>query len=283
MTAERAQNLARGVLVFDFDGVICDSWRECALVTWNAYHNRPPAEFGIVTFDALPVGFIERFRELRGFARHLGHFLVPLLPASDLIRTQEDFDRCYSTLALDTVDKFVTRASRYRAMVRYGKRECWLALHHMYEGMPGLLSELAAHLYVVTARDSASVRELLSSHGIDLSLDQIYGEQQSKLAALADIQAREGVEAERVHFVDDSLSNIVIAREAGHSVGWATWGYSAPEHRDKAVRFGVPQLALSDLLAPASAVNAWLSYRSAPRRPGEEDRNACSNADGGWF
>jgi phosphoglycolate phosphatase-like HAD superfamily hydrolase len=251
MTAERAQKLARRVLVFDFDGVICDSWRECALVTWNAHHDRSPAEFGITAFDELPAGFTERFRELRGFARHLGHFLVPLLATSNLIRTQEDFDRCYSAFAPDTVDEFITRASRYRAMVRHEKRESWLALHHMYEGMPDLLSELAAHLYVVTARDSASVRDVLSSHGIDLSHDHIYGEQQSKLAALADIQVREGVEAEMVHFVDDNLSNILNAQEAGHSVGWAIWGYSAPEHRDKAVRLGVPQLALSDLLAPA--------------------------------
>jgi phosphoglycolate phosphatase-like HAD superfamily hydrolase len=260
VTAERASTSDRGVLVFDFDGVICDSWRECALVTWSAHHNRPPAEFGIAAFDALPTGFIERFRELRGFVRHLGHFLVPLLAASDLMRTQEDFDRCYGALAPDTVDEFVTKASRYRATVRNGKRECWLALHHMYEGMPDLLSELAAHLYVVTARDSASVRDLLSSQGIDLSLDRIYGEQQSKLTALADIQAREGVEAERVHFVDDSLSNIVAAREAGHSVKWAMWGYSAPEHSEKAARLGVPRLALSDLPATVIAASAWLSY-----------------------
>jgi FMN phosphatase YigB (HAD superfamily) len=257
MTAERAQKLTGRVLVFDFDGVICDSWQECALVTWNAHHNRPPAEFGTAAFYALPAGFIERFRALRGFARHLGHFLVPLLPASDLIRTQEDFDRCYSALAPDTVNEFITQASRYRAMVRHEKRESWLALQHMYEGMPDLLSELTAHLYLVTGRDSACVRDLLSPHGIDLSLDRIYGEQQSKLAALADIQAREGVQAERVYFIDDSLSNIINAWEAGHSVGWAIWGYSAPEHHDKAVRLGVPQLTLSDLLAPASAVNAW--------------------------
>ena len=146
----------------------------------------------------------------------------------------------------------------------------------MYEGMSDLLSGLVAHLYVVTARDSASTRDLLSSHGIDLACDHIYGEQQSKLAALADIQGREGVETERGYFIDDSLSNLLNAGEAGHSVGWAIWGYSAPEHRNKAIRLGVPQLALSNLLAPASAVNPTSAMSVC-----EENRNAYSNADGG--
>ncbi len=265
MTAQRALAPAGGVLVFDFDGVICDSWRECALVTWSAHHNRPPAEFSIAAFEALPTGFVQRFCELRGFARHLGHFLVSLLAASDQVRTQADFDSCYGALAPDTVQEFVTRATHYRETVRNRKRECWLALHHMYEGMPELLAKLAGRLYVVTARDSASVRNLLSSYGIDLSPERIYGEQQSKLAALADIQAREGVEAERVHFIDDSLSNVVAAREAGHSVGWAIWGYSAPEHSAKAARLGVPGLALSDLPAVIAA-GAWLPTSATAAR-----------------
>jgi hypothetical protein len=156
VTTDHAPTSDRRVLVFDFDGVICDSWRECALVTWSAHYNRPPAEFSIAAFDALPTGFIERFRMLRGFARHLGHFLVSLLADSEQIRTQADFDRCYGALAPDTVKEFVTRASCYRETVRKGNRECWLTFHHMYEGMPNLLSELADHLYVVTARDSAA-------------------------------------------------------------------------------------------------------------------------------
>jgi phosphoglycolate phosphatase-like HAD superfamily hydrolase len=271
------------VLVFDFDGVICDSWRECALVTWGAHHNWPPVEFSVAAFDAVPAGFTARFRALRGFARHLGHFLVPLLAVSQQVESQADFDRCYGALAPDTVKEFVTRASRYREAVRNEQRECWLAFHHMYEGMLDLLSELAGNLYVVTARDSTSVRDLLGSHGIDFPPERIYGEQQSKLAALADIQAREGVETDRVRFVDDSLSNIVAAREVGHSVAWATWGYSAPEHTEKAARLGVPRLALSELPATALAAGAWLNYQSAPRQLGEERKDARSNTDGRWF
>lgn len=271
MTAERTLTPVRGVLVFDFDGVICDSWQECALVTWGGHHNWPPARFSTAAFNELPTNFVKRFRALRGFARQLGHFLVSLLAEADQVRTQADFDRCYDALAPDTVTEFVVQATRYRAAVRNGQRECWLAFHHMYEGMPDLLLGLADQWYVVTARDSTSVRELLVSYGINLAADRIYGEQESKLAALADIQAREGVPAGSVRFVDDSLSNVVAARKAGHSVCWATWGYSAPEHSERADRLGVPRLTLADLPSSVTATGPWLSHRPAPRRPNQEE------------
>ncbi len=280
MTAELATELAtddRTILVLDFDGVICDSWRECALVTWGGHHGWLPTEFGPSAFDALPADFAVRFLALRGFACDLGHFAVPLLDGSKQVRTQADFDRLYAALPLAAVTAFVTRASHYRDAARIEQRERWLAFHDLYEGLPDLLSELADRLYLVTARDLGSVQELLSSHAVAIPPERIYGEQQSKLWALADIQAKEGVGAGSVYLIDDSLSNVVAAREAGHAVAWAQWGYSAPEHDEEAARLGVPRLALPDLPAMAVAVAGRTGFSSVlrsgqTRRCGRPDR-----------
>lgn len=270
-----------GVLVLDFDGVICDSWRECALVTWAGQHDWTPAEFGVSAFQAIPAAFIERFRALRGNARHLGHFLVPVLASSEQIRCQHDFDRYYASLAPNVVAEFVQRASRFRASVRNAHRTQWLAFHELYEGVPELLSALRNRLYIVTARDGESVRELLAAHGIAVEPERIYGEQHSKGAALFDIQAREHAE---VYFVDDNLDNVMAAQTDGHRAAWALWGYSAPEHRVKADWLAVPVLSLPDLPNAALAViGAQAQRRTDPQLPAREDdtmRVAMLMADG---
>jgi phosphoglycolate phosphatase-like HAD superfamily hydrolase len=235
-----------GVLVLDFDGVICDSWRECALVTWAAQHGWAPERFGVTAWKALPATFVERFRALRGYARHLGHFLVPVLVDSAQVTSQDDFDRYYTSLPPEAVAEFIRRASAYRVAARTRRRTHWLAMHDLYPGLASLLSRKLPHLYIVTARDSDSVRKLLSQHGITVKSERIYGEQHSKNAALADIQVRERAE---LFFVDDSIDNVIAAQADGHHVAWALWGYSAPEHHTKATRLRVPMLSLHDLPA----------------------------------
>ncbi|MGH3821532.1 MAG: HAD family hydrolase [Pseudonocardiaceae bacterium] len=240
-----------GVLVLDFDGVICDSWRECAFVTWAGQHGWAPAEFGASAFQAIPGAFVQRFLALRGYVRHLGHFLVPVLPGSEQISCRHDFDRYYAGLEPNVVATFVERASRFRASIRNGHRAQWLAFHELYEGVPGLLSALSDRLYIVTARDRESVCELLAAHGIAVQPERIYGEQRSTGAALFDIQAREHA---KVYFVDDNLDNVMTAQADGHRAAWALWGYSAREDRAKAGRLAVPVLSLPELPAAALAV-----------------------------
>lgn len=242
---------APGVLVLDFDGVICDSWRECAFITWAGQHGWAPSEFAASSFPAIPGAFIQRFLALRGYARHLGHFLVPVLPSSAQISCRADFDLYYAGLAPEVVATFVERALRFRASVRNRHREQWLAFHVLYEGVPELLSPLSDRLYIVTGRDRQSIRELLARHGIAVPSERIYSERGSKGAALCDIQASEHA---GVHFIDDDLDDVVAAKAAGHRAVWALWGYSAPEDRARAVRLGVPVLSLPELPAAALSV-----------------------------
>jgi phosphoglycolate phosphatase-like HAD superfamily hydrolase len=253
-----ASMMPRRVLVLDFDGVLCDSWRECAFVTWAGQHGWAPAEFGVSAFQAIPAAFIKRFHALRGYARHLGHFLVPVLASSEQIRCQHDFDRYYAGLAPTVVAEFVKRVSEFRVRVRTGQRAQWLAFQELYEGVHGLLSRLENRLYIVTTGDRESVRELLAAHGIAVDSERIYDEQHSKGAALFDIQAREHA---AVYLVDDNLDDVMTAQADGHHAAWAQWGYSAPEHHPKAALVAVPVLSLPELSTAALAVT------DAPSRP----------------
>jgi phosphoglycolate phosphatase-like HAD superfamily hydrolase len=242
---------APGVLALDFDGVICDSWRECAFITWAGQHGWAPSEFAASAFPAIPGAFIQRFLALRGYARHLGHFLVPVLPGSERISCRADFDLYYAGLAPEEVATFVERALRFRASVQNRRWKQWLAFHVLYEGVSELLSPLSDRLYIVTARDRQLVRELLATHGIAVQPERIYSERCSKSAALRDIQAREHA---GVYFVDDDLDDVVAAQRDGYRAVWALWGYSAPEDRAKASRLGIPVLSLPELPAAVLSV-----------------------------
>jgi phosphoglycolate phosphatase-like HAD superfamily hydrolase len=236
------------VLVLDFDGVLCNSLTECLLVTWNSYQQQDLALFSDQGLAQIPEEFLQRFKQYRSFSRHLGHFLVSMLATEQPpFKTQQEFDDAF-TACIDqrSMEDFVQKATQYRARVRQEKRKQWLAYHELYPQIKETLQECAATLYVVTARDEASVREILEYHGLPLRWDQIFGEQTTKLAALAEIQQRE--QTSSLYFFDDHLLNVLAAEEAGYRAYWAMWGYHTPEHVQIARQKGVKALQLNDFV-----------------------------------
>lgn len=254
---------AGGVLVLDFDGVICDGFLECALVTWNAHFQRPVREFGPEGLAQIPVSFLNRFRNARGHARHLGHFLVPVLAGDADLRTQREFNACYEALPIGEVEAFVDAVTRYRNSARNRYRARWVGYHHLYDGLLNVLTSATGRWYVVTAKDRDSVLEILAANGVHLEASRVYGEQKDKSAALTDIARREQLPAADVHFFDDNLPNVMAARRDGYDARWAQWGFHTLEHAAEALRADVPSSTL--VAFPATAVD--LVSLPLPRQP----------------
>ncbi len=231
------------VLALDFDGVICDSRRECATVSWAGQHGWSPLDFDASTFRSIPEPFRRRFRELRGYARSLGHFLVAVR-SSGTITSRRDFDAVYRTIPEREIAGFIGRVTDYRGQIRRNRPESWLALHQVYRGVRPLVETVARSGYIVTARDVRSVVDLIGSFDVEIDPDRVFGDRTEKLGALAAIATREEVERDRVHLVDDSLDNVFDARGAGYGSSWAGWGYSTTEHRIQARTMGVTPLSI---------------------------------------
>jgi phosphoglycolate phosphatase-like HAD superfamily hydrolase len=212
------------VVCLDFEGVICDSFTECLLVAWNCAHDGSPTSFSLKAVEGLPAAFVERFRRLRPYARHLGHFLVALLEDVPPIQNQEDFEAVYRRIPEAQVEAFARKITTYRKQVRRARRAEWLAAHHIYTGIAQIFTRCALPLYVVTARDRTSVRAVLNAARFCVPAECIYGDERAKVQALAHIWRRERVQPQDVLLVDDHLFNVLSAREAGYQAAWALWG-----------------------------------------------------------
>jgi phosphoglycolate phosphatase-like HAD superfamily hydrolase len=235
------------VFAFDFDGTLCDGLHECVLVTWNGHHDLGIEAFGDTGLQEIPAAFIARFQQLRNYAKHLGHFAVPLL-SDAIISSQEEFDRAYEALGEDVVYDFVLKVTRYRHAARRSCPDRWLGYHAFYPGVEHLLKSRTDPLYVVTAKDAESVQSIFAANQLSFPPHHVFGEQRSKLEALKAIAAKEGIERDQLYFFDDNVFNAIDAKRAGFSAFWAGWGYSVPSHFDLAARAGMSPLQLEDFV-----------------------------------
>ncbi|MDV2997317.1 MAG: hypothetical protein N4J56_007022 [Chroococcidiopsis sp. SAG 2025] len=239
----------RKVIALDFDGLICDGLNECILVTWNGYYGKDLSAFSDRGLASIPVEFVERFKHCRNFVKHLGHFIVPLVDSTTPIVSQDDFQAIYAAIAPEAVERFMKKATEYRHWSRQEKPAEWLRHHSLYPGMKRFLSQTDLSMtYIVTAKDSKSVREILSSAGIKFDESRIFGEQKLKIAALQQITDLEKIPPYCLHFFDDNVLNVVEAQKAGYSSYWATWGYNAPHHFHIAQESSISSISLTEFL-----------------------------------
>jgi phosphoglycolate phosphatase-like HAD superfamily hydrolase len=236
-------------LALDFDGVICDGFNECVLVTWYGPRAGALADFGAAGMSAIPPAFVRRFLHCRAFAKHLGHFYVSLLEGIERVRTQADFEALYASVSPLDVEAFVVAVNQYRALVRKHLPEAWLSQQGLYPGVGDFLRRARLPLYVVTAKDAASVAQILEHAGVALAPQHIFGELRDKRAALSQICAAEQIAPGALGVVDDNVLNALTAQRAGFRAYWALWGYRAPDHTTIADENHLPRLLLDQLLS----------------------------------
>jgi phosphoglycolate phosphatase-like HAD superfamily hydrolase len=235
------------MLVIDFDGVVCDALEECALITWLGEAGRRPWTSGSAQHRRLTRRFVGTFRRVRDFSRTLDHFVVAHLPYSEWIRGQRDFDRLFGSLPEAYVDDFTSQASAARRRIRTDEPDFWLGMHTVYPGVGPLLERHAPTTAIVTAKDEASVWDILRWHGLDHTINEVIGECGRKDEAVRDLCVRHSVEPAQASFIDDNLTNVRRVASVGVSAIWARWGYHTPEDVGTARNLGIAPLELATL------------------------------------
>jgi len=247
---------ATRILALDFDGLLVDGLKECLLVSWYGHHGAPIDRFSDEGLAALPEAFVKKFEHHRSFAKHLGHFCMPLQPDAGAFASQAAFDRAYARVPSDEVEQFVSRVNAYRALARQSYRSRWLDYHAFYDGLADWLRSTDLPVCIVTANDAGSVQEILQHAGIQVADQRVHGECRDKRGALQAVADQFGVAREQVCFFDDNVLNARDALQAGFRAHWATWGYHTPEHFDIAAQARLPALQLQDLITFESELTA---------------------------
>ena len=253
-TESRAGSPAGRCLLFlDFDGVVCDSERECFVSSWLTYRElRGP---GLLP-ERISLQSRRRFRELRPLIRSGEDYVVIQdILAREAVQagyrgpaSQDAFDACRRALGAQRIATFKRAMAATRDRFLQRDKQGWLALNRIYPHMRTLLtgSDLD-HVRILSTKAAPLVCEILRAHAIPLPDAAVFhaasnpgGADTRKLDLIAaQLDAAPGAHA---LFVEDQLDHLLDNGDARITTFLADWGYVLPHwlgQADQLLRRGV--------------------------------------------
>lgn len=232
-------------IALDFDGVIADGLDECLLVAWASYPRLPSSAFSPETLENIPAEFSDRFRSLRNYVRHDGHFLVPFVNGSESIKGASDFDAAYNAIVESQRTSFKKDFVAFRTNARAENFDYWISLHKVDATLVAALL-INNDVTIVSGKDAVSIIAILQSCGVHMDGDRVFGQVSDKRPVLRTL-VKQLDPGERLFFCDDNVPNLVGALFPDIDVAWATWGYSAAEHAEIANVFNIESVTAEQL------------------------------------
>lgn len=247
------------LFVFDFDGVLFQTARECLAIAYRAVRELPDAWAEPFRASEAPSPDVER-----DFLAHR-HRVGPPWQYAVLLRAIAERALPEST------EQFLARAAALRGELepfteRYfaargaiaADRAGWLALVTPFAEPLAALRELHARgaAAILSTRDDDSIRLLLAHYAsVELSPGELLPRSgpREKWEILLDVAAARGLPPGDVFFVDDYLHHALPAHRRGIAAHLAGWGYVGEGDVAAALTAGMPCLQLSDLGAALRA------------------------------
>jgi phosphoglycolate phosphatase-like HAD superfamily hydrolase len=243
------------LLALDFDGVICDSARECFAVALRAHAAlRPGSPLRGREGDG---ALYARFVELMPLGNRAEDFGVALdsLAEGVVLAGQAEYDAFYRTRAPEALRAFHGLFYEARAAWSAADPAGWLAQMAPYPGVCAFLRRSAGRvaLGLATAKDRRSVRLLLQSYGVaDLFPEQRVLDKEAgvrKRDHVAELARRLAVPVAEITFLDDKVTHLTDVAALGARCALAAWGYNGERERAEAARRGFLVCSLDDLEA----------------------------------
>ncbi len=235
-------NSKRGVVAFDFDGVIGDSVYECYIQSLKA-----GKDIGMkVNHSAL---IEKQFREARPLITKAEHFftIMRMIEHNPKINfnfvTQEQMNSAFKADA-QKAQEFLEKFKAHRSeMQKISPRE-WAALNKSFPRMAKFVRDSSRKndVFIATTKDKKSVMELLSRYGIHIPEKNIIAVEFSKdkTKQLQEISRLSGKPMKSIVLVEDAIEQIKAARSVGAKAVMAPWGYSTLKQKKEARRGKVP-------------------------------------------
>ena len=243
-------------VVFDFDGVVCDSTDEVMVTSWNAWEQWEGRTGFRRSVDEFSAADCAIFRAVRPRVRGAGEYYVVRRALSEGIPVadQPSYDELQHRWREHLV-AFRTVFFAARERLRRENLDQWIDLHPVYGEVIAVMRTLHSHdcLYIATMKDGESVRLILERHGLTVPIDRMLDESQitSKLEALDRFREQLGCGKADLLFVDDNVTHLLQPQAAGYPVLMTIWGNQMQEYLDLAAQHHIPLLSdCTQLLLP---------------------------------
>jgi hypothetical protein len=256
-----------GLLVLDFDGVVCDGMGEMIESSWRTLSEVTARDVPATRRAELAA----RFAPLRPAIESGWEMVVLLgvlseLPAADDAalrdgaRWAEVRDAYLRAHAL-THGPIAAAFDAVRARWIEADAPGWLERHRFYAGIAAWLRHLVAErqlVYVLSTKSKPFLDALLAWQHVPLSSDRIIGKaepKREKWDVLRVLAASHGLVAGDVWFVEDRLATLLDMRRHASDFGarlfLADWGYVFPDRDPAAARAAdIPVLSLAQATGP---------------------------------
>jgi len=222
-------------LLWDFDGVICDSLDECLLTSYNAFLQYKKGKRGFIRNLAdIPEGIRDYYYRTRRYVRRPGEYLI-LYKALEAGERLDDYFDFRKVLSVNIGDIQAYEQVFFSARTRLRKEDpsYWLDLHHGYPWVHGKWEKLkeAFDFFIVSNKDKVSISLILKHMGLSIFEENIFGKEFSieKATIVEHIVSKGRFHPEEIYFIDDHYSHLMDLAELGVRLFFATWGYGKVE------------------------------------------------------
>ncbi len=257
----------RRILVFDFDGVICNSIHDSFATALNTYihiiddHNLPLrtllASDKVFKFEKEFPETFKSFSDLMPLASCAEDYFVLLFlidqNRTDQIHDQNEFNHFKENFSPTQLDEYHKAFYQIRTRMREDNLGKWLDLLLPFPGIPDTIRTLSNRftLAISTSKDRPSVVLLMERYGLSdcFKPENIFDKDlaRSKRDHMIRLQTEYQVPFSQIHFIDDKVSHLLAVRDLGVHNYLACWGFNSEREVRIALKEGFTPIQLKDI------------------------------------
>lgn len=255
------------ILVFDFDGVICNSIHDSFLTALNSYiqispdHGLPLDRSlnpdNVLLFEQNHGDFFKQFSQLMPLGNFAEDYFVVIRileeKKSEEMKNQSHFDKFKRSISREKLATYQTIFYETRQRMQEEDPDSWASLLPPFPGITESIRSLSRRFVccIATSKDHQSVDILIRKYGINNCfqpeniLDKDFAE--SKRDHLLRFHQEHDVSYKNIMFIDDKVSHLMKVKDLGIQAYLALWGFNTEREHEIAREQGFHLLHLEEL------------------------------------
>ena len=240
------------IVVFDFDGVVCDSTDECMVTSWNAWEKWESRKAFRHSIEDFSINEKSSFRQMRPRVRGAGEYYIICRALNEgiIIDNQLTYDNLIKEWH-DFLEPFKKIFFEMRELLRNKDIDEWVKLHPIYDNIITIMKNLQLHnqLYIATLKDKKSVQAILNKNGMNIEENQILDQSQitSKIEAMDKIRSINKCNKSDMVLIDDNVTHLLQPHLNGYDSFQTSWGNVPKEYLAIANNYGIEVISKENL------------------------------------